>query len=109
MGNSGGNLDDIREMFDLSKKGLITPEYMITHVTGLAEVPRIILNLPDIPGGKKLVYPHVDLPLMALSDFEKRADEDPAYKKIADILNENHGVWCKEAEQVLFSEKWMDD
>ena len=109
VGNSGGNLDDIREMFDLSREGLITPEYMITHVTGLSEVPEIILNLPDIPGGKKLVYPHVDLPLMALADFEKQADEDPVYKKIAGILKANHGVWCKEAEQVLFAEKWIGD
>ena len=50
-------------------------------MTGLSEVPEIILNLPDIPGGKKLVYPHVDLPLMALADFEKQADEDAVYKK----------------------------
>lgn len=96
-------------MFDLSREGLITPEYMITHVTGLSEVPEIILNLPDIPGGKKLVYPHVDLPLMALADFEKQADEDPVYKKIAGILKANHRVWCKEAEQVLFAEKWIGD
>lgn len=102
-------MDDIREMFDLSREGMLTPEYMITHVSGLSEVPDIILNLPDIPGGKKLVYPHVDLPLMALTDFEKYADEDPVYRKIADILKENHGVWCKEAEKVLFAGKWIDE
>lgn len=107
VGNSGGNLDDINEMIEMSLNRSLTPEFLITHVTGLADVPEIILNLPEIPG-KKLVYPHVDLPLMAMEDFAKHAEEDPVYAEIAEILEKNNNVWCMEAEKVLLSKKTID-
>ena len=105
IGNSGGNLDDIHEMMQLSREGKMTPEFLITHVTGLKPVPEIIMNLPNVPGGKKLVYPHVDIPLMAMEDFTKRAGENETFAKISRVLENNNMVWCKEAEQILLREK----
>ena len=105
VGNSGGNLDDILESMRGAREGWLHPEYMITHVLGLADVPETILNLPKIPGGKKLVYTHCDIPLMALEDFEAKRDEDPVFAQIADILAANRGVWCKEAEKALLQGK----
>ena len=105
VGNSGGNLDDILESLRGAREGWLHPEYMITHVLGLKDVPETILHLPQIPGGKKLVYTHCDIPLMALEDFEARRDEDPVFAEIADILARNRGVWCKEAEKVLLEKK----
>lgn len=109
VGNSGANLEDINEMLDLALRGKMTPEFLITHVTGLSSVPEIILNLPKIPGGKKIVYPHVDIPLMALEDFRKYASEDPVYAEIAEILEKNNNVWCMEAEKVLLSKKALKE
>lgn len=103
-GNSGGNLDDINEMMKLSLSKQITPEYMITHVAGLQAAPDIILNLPDIPGGKKLIYTHTDIPLMAIEDFEKHP-EDECFVKIAKVLRDNKMVWNKEAEKLLLKYK----
>ena len=106
VGNSGGNLDDILESLRGAREGWLHPEYMITHVLGLKDVPDTILHLPQIPGGKKLVYTHCDIPFMALEDFEARRDEDPVFAEIADILAANKGVWCKEAEKVLLEKKY---
>lgn len=78
---------------------------MVTHVLGLREVPETLMNFPKVPGMKKLCYTHCDIPLMALEDFRKREDEDSVYRQIADILDDNRGVWCKEAEKVLLANK----
>lgn len=101
VGTSGGSTDDMRESLELSSKGLINPSYMITHVGGLNVVPETILNLPNIPGGKKLVYPHIKMDLVAIEDFEKLADTNPLYAKLANVCKKNNNVWCEEAEKVL--------
>ena len=39
---------------------------MITHVGGLDAVVDTTLNLPGIPGGKKLIYTNISMPLVSL-------------------------------------------
>jgi len=58
-----------------------------------------VLNLEKIPGGKKLIYTHIDMPLTAIEDFEKI--DSPLFKKLAEIVKENNGLWCVEAETLL--------
>ena len=101
VGTSGGSTDDMKESLKLSAEGKINPSYMITHVGGLNVVPETILNLPNIPGGKKLVYPHIEMDLVAIEDFKKLADDNPLYAKLADVCARNNDVWCEEAEKVL--------
>ena len=101
VGTSGGSTDDMKESLELSAEGKINPSYMITHVGGLNVVPETILNLPNIPGGKKLVYPHIEMDLVAIEDFKKLADDNPLYAKLADVCARNNDVWCEEAEKVL--------
>lgn len=101
VGTSGGSTDDMKESLKLSAEGKINPSYMITHVGGLNVVPETILNLPNIPGGKKLVYPHIEMDLVAIEDFKKLADDNPLYAKLADVCARNNDVWCEEAERVL--------
>lgn len=64
--NSGGNTDDMRESLALTAAGRIDPSAMITHVGGLDAVIDTTLNLPSIPGGKKLIYTHLSMPLTAI-------------------------------------------
>ena len=59
------------------------------------------LNLPKIPGGKKLIYTHLEMPLIALTDLRSRADEDSRYGELADIVDAHKGLWCPEAEEYL--------
>lgn len=101
VGTSGGSTDDMRESLHLSAQGIINPSYMITHVGGLNVVPDTILNLPNIPGGKKLIYPHIEMDLVAINDFETRGEHEPLFAKLAKICKQNNNVWCEEAERAL--------
>ena len=104
VGTSGGNTDDIKESLDLMEKGL-DPSGLITHVGGLDAVPEATLNLPGIPGGKKLIYNHLEMPLVAISDFRKMGKTDPLFRDLADICDRHGGLWSIEAEELLLSDK----
>ena len=51
---------------------------MITRIGGPDVAADTTLNLPQIRGGKKLVYTHIKLPLTAISDFEKVGEKEDA-------------------------------
>ncbi len=104
VGTSGGNTDDIKESLDLMEKGL-DPSGLITHIGGLDAVPEATLNLPGIPGGKKLIYNHLEMPLTAISDFRVLGETDPLFKALADISDRHNGLWSLEAEELLLSDK----
>jgi threonine dehydrogenase-like Zn-dependent dehydrogenase len=101
VGTSGGNTDDIRESLELMAKGLLRPEAMITHVGGLNAVAETTINLDKIPGGKKLIYTHKKLDLVAIADFAARGTTDPFYAELARITQAHNNLWCKEAEDYL--------
>lgn len=101
VGTSGGSTGDMLESIELSEKGLINPSFMVTHVGGLNAVPDTVRNLPNIPGGKKLIYPHIEMELTAIEDFEKLGENNEFYRKLAEICKRNNNVWCEEAENFL--------
>lgn len=101
VGTSGGSTGDMLESIELSEKGLINPSFMITHIGGLNAVPETIRNLPNIPGGKKLIYPHIEMELTAIKDFEKLGENDELFRELAKICKKNNNVWCEEAEKFL--------
>ena len=100
VGTSGGNTDDIKESLSLMEKGMDTSG-LITHIGGLNAVPDATLNLPKIPGGKKLIYTHMEMPLTAISDFRKLGEKNPLFSDLADICERNDGLWSVEAEDLL--------
>jgi L-sorbose 1-phosphate reductase len=101
VGTSGGNTDDIKESLEMMADGRLNPVAMITHVGGLDSVPETTIKLDKIPGGKKLIYTHKKLPLVALVDFEEKGKTDPLYAELARIVRKNNMLWCKEAEDYL--------
>lgn len=101
VGTSGGSTGDMLESIELSEKGLINPSLMITHVGGLNAAPDTIINLPNIPGGKKLIYSHIEMELTAIEDFEKLGENNEFYRKLSEICKNNNNVWCEEAEKFL--------
>lgn len=103
VGTSGGNTDDMIESLHLMGKGLINPAAMITHVGGLNSVVETTLNLPKIPGGKKLIYTNIDMELTAIADFREKGKKDPMFAKLADIVEKNNGLWSAEAEKYLLA------
>ena len=103
VGTSGGNTDDMREAIAMMNSGKINPATMITHVGGLDSVVDTTLNLPKIPGGKKLVYNQISMPMTALTDFAKLGETDPMFKKLAELVEANNGLWSGEAEKYLLA------
>ena len=103
MGTTGGNTADEVESLELTAAGRIDPAVMVTHVGGLDAAAETTLNLPKIPGGKKLIYTHISMPLTALTDLRAKASEDGRYAGLADIVEGNNGLWCPEAERYLLA------
>ena len=101
VGTSGGNTDDMIEAIGMMEKGLINPAAMITHIGGLNTVIDTVINLPEIKGGKKLIYTNKDMPLVAIADFEERGKTEPFYADLAEICKRNNNLWCLEAEKYV--------
>ena len=74
---------------------------MITHVGGMNAAIDTTVNLPNIPGGKKLIYTHIDMPLVALSDFSELGKKDERFAELSNIVKSNNDLWCTKAEKYL--------
>lgn len=102
LGTTGGNNDDLIEANKLAAAGKIEPAVMVTHVGGINSIIDTTLNLPKIPGGKKLTYTQFDMPLTAIDDFEELGKTDPLFAKLDAACKENCGMWSAKAEKILF-------
>ncbi len=100
VGTSGGNNDDLVEALGMLNDGL-DPAGLVTHIGGLNAVADATLKLPELPGGKKLIYTHVEMPLTDISDFAKLGESDPFFKSLAEICDRHNGLWNLEAEAYL--------
>ncbi|MBR4768879.1 MAG: L-sorbose 1-phosphate reductase, partial [Lachnospiraceae bacterium] len=97
----GGNTDDIRESLHMMAEGRINPTSMVTHIGGLDAAAETTLNLPKIPGGKKLIYTHISLPLTAIADLNDSGD--PMLRELGKIVEKTNGLWSYEAEEYLLA------
>ena len=102
-GNTGGNTDDMIEAIDMMNAGKLNPTAMVTHVGGLDSVIDTVINLDKIPGGKKLIYNFISMPLVALADLAELGKTDPLYAKLAELVAANNGLWSAEAEEYLLA------
>ena len=100
VGTSGGNTDDMKEALYYMGKGM-DPAGLVTHIGGLNAVIDTTLNLPSVPGGKKLIYTHIDMPLTAIADFGKVGK--PVYDELDRICKAHNGLWSVEAETYLLA------
>lgn len=101
VGTSGGNTADMIESLELMSQGRLNPAVMVTHIGGLNAVINTTLNLPKIPGGKKLIYNNINLELTAIADFEEKGKTDPLFAGLAEIMKRSNNLWCAEAEKYL--------
>jgi len=108
VGTSGGTTEDMRLSLQLMSQGRIDPAFMITHVGGLDSAVATILNLPDIPGSKKLVYVNIRMPMTPIDSFAERAEQvqEPLrgiFKELARLVEEGGNLWTAAAEEFLLS------
>ena len=93
----------MKDALELMATGVINPAVLITHVGGIDSAAEATLNLPDIPGGKKLIYTNKSMPLTALEDFEGLGRHNPFFRNLGEMISRNKGLWSVEAENYLLS------
>ena len=103
VGTSGGNNEDMVESLKVMSEGRINPAVMVTHIGGLNAVAKTTLELPNIPGGKKLMYTNIELDLTAIADFRAKGQTDPMFRELANIVERHGGLWSVEAEEYLLA------
>jgi threonine dehydrogenase-like Zn-dependent dehydrogenase len=103
MGTSGGNNDDMKESLQMMQEGKINPAVMITHVGGLDAVVDTTINLPNIPGGKKLIYTNISMPLISLYGLREMGRDNKLYGGLHEIVSKNDYIWSNEAEKYLLA------
>ena len=108
LGSSGSTLGDILEALHMMEENKINPSVMVTHIGGLESAIDATLNLPKIPGGKKMIYTQLDLPLIAIDDFRGKGEEDPFFTELADCCDAHNGLWNAEAEKLLLAHYNVD-
>lgn len=101
VGTSGGNTEDMKECLQMIGEGKLDPAILVTHIGGMDVARETTLNLPHVPGGKKLIYTHISLPLTAIADFEEKGKTDPMFAKLAKLVAKTNGLWNAEAEKYL--------
>ena len=100
VGTSGGNNNDMLTALTMMVDGL-DPAGLVTHIGGLNAVIDSTIHLPEIPGGKKLIYTHIDMNLTAIEDFEDLGKSNSLYHDLARITRKHEGMWSVEAEEFL--------
>lgn len=103
VGTSGGNTDDMRESLKMMGEGKLNPAIMITHIGGLDSVVDTTLNLPQIPGGKKLIYTNISMPLISLHKLEESGKNNKLYAGLGKIVAKNDFIWSLDAEKYLLA------
>ncbi len=101
VGTSGGTVTDLKMALDFMAEKRIHPEVMITHIGGLDAAVDTTLHLPQIPGGKKVIYPWIRMPLTAIADFAELGRNDPFFARLAACCGKYDGLWNAEAERML--------
>ena len=101
--NSGSLVNDMTDSVDWIGRGILHPEVMVTHVGGLDSAADATLSLTKVPGGKRLVYTHVNMPMTAIADFAEKGRTDPLFAALDRICSANNGLWSKEAEDYLLA------
>ena len=102
VGTSGGNTDDMKEALALMSAGL-DPAGLVTHIGGINAVIDATLHLPEIPGGKKLIYNHIEMSLTPIAEFAQKGKTNQVFNQLAEICDKYKGLWSAEAESYLLA------
>ena len=101
VGTAGSIPSDMEDIIKLIENDKINPSCLVSHICGLKAVPDAIMALEKPSGAKKVCYNEIDIPLIAISDLKEFGKTNEFYGKLAEIVDKNSGLWCKEAEDYL--------
>ncbi len=80
---------------------IVDPQGMLVYAGGIDSIAETTLNLPKIPGGKKLAYTQFDMPMTAIEDFAKLGEKDPFFLELDKCCKAHKGLWNAEAEKMI--------
>ena len=103
VGTAGSIPQDTTDVLNLIDSHKINPGVLVSHILGLKAVPEGIYGMAKANGAKKVCYPSIDIPMVAISDFAELGKTDPLFKKLAEICESHGGQWCTEAEEYLLA------
>ena len=96
VGTSGSNTRDMKDAIALIENKTVNVAKIATHIMGLNHVCESILNLPKMPGGKKIVYSGKEFPVTDVSAF---GENNELEKHLKELVDAHDGLWNAEAEQ----------
>lgn len=102
VGTSGGNTDDMKQSITLIEDKIVNAAKIATHILGLDEVAETTKILPELTGGKKIVYTHHKFPLTEVDKIEK-IGENKFIEDLKPILEQHGNLWSAEAERYFIS------
>ena len=103
VGTAGSIPEDTVDVIRLIESGAVDPSALISHILGLKDVPGAIYAMEKPSGAKKVCYPHLDIPMIAIDELGEWGKKDPLYAELDRIVKENGGLWCAEAERYLLA------
>lgn len=103
VGTAGSIPQDMIDVIHLIEQDAINPGAVVSHILGLPACIDTLMAMEKPSGAKKVCYPSLDLPLIAIEDLEKLGETDPLCAELSKIVKKNGGLWCTEAEQYLLA------
>ncbi len=103
VGTAGSIPEDTIDTIRLIEDNLINPGAMVSHILGLKDVAATLYEMERPSGAKKVCYPGLDIPLIAIDDLAELGKEDELCRALAEIVERNGGNWCSEAEEYLLA------
>ncbi len=103
VGTAGSIPQDMIDVISLLEQDKLKPGALVSHILGLNAVKDTLLQMDKPNGAKKVCYNHVDIPLIEISKLGELGKTNPLYKKLDEIVKENGGLWCAEAEEYLLN------
>ena len=103
VGTAGSIPEDTVDTIRLIEDNAINPGAMVSHILGLKDVMDTLYEMERPSGAKKVCYPALDIPLIAIDDLAELGKEDELCKALAEIVARNDGNWCSEAEEYLLA------
>ena len=101
VGTAGSIPEDTVDTIGLIEKNAVNPGALVSHILGLADVPAAIFAMEHPSGAKKVCYPGLDIPLVAVDELGELGKTDPLFATLDEIVKKNGGMWCAEAEKYL--------
>ena len=94
VGTSGSNTPDMKDAIVCIENKVVDLAKIATHIMGLNDVCESIMQLPQLPGGKKIVYSQKNYPITDVQTFSGGEFE----QTLKAIVEKNKGLRSAEAE-----------